>query len=262
MPSVHRRIAVVMLLPGCNMTCRFCVTGAAVSSMTEGQAHDLLRRLNAQGFDNVVLGGGEPFLWGPGVLALSERAKSMNFLVQVGTNGIALPRDFAHVSCIDRYVLPLESMDPEVHDGMRPFARGRQGSHHALILSRLETIREAGKSVTVSTLVTAENINALFPIAAWLAAYQQAGARLHAWHLYKFIPEGRGGSRSADRFAIDDDAYHAAADVVKRAFPELCVYKRPDMFHSRDVDFFWHEGGALCIGSQVWGRQAVGGIEV
>lgn len=258
MTSVRRRIAVIMLLPGCNMSCRFCVTGTAVSSMTEGQAHDLLSRLDSQGFDNIVLGGGEPFLWGPGVLALSQRAKHMGFFVQAGTNGIALPRDFAHVPCIDRYVLPLESMDPAVHDGMRPFARGRQGSHHTLILDRLETLRQAGKSVTVSTLVTAENLDALFPIAEWLAAYQRAGAPLHAWHLYKFIPEGRGGSRSADRFSVDDDAYHAAADAVKCAFPELCVYKRPDMYHSRDVDFFWHEGDTLRIGSQVWGRQAVG----
>ncbi|HNT86235.1 MAG TPA: radical SAM protein [Candidatus Hydrogenedentes bacterium] len=258
MTRSRRRIAVIMLLPGCNMSCRFCVTGTAVSSMTESQARGLLVRLQAKGFENVVLGGGEPFLWGPGVLALSEAAKATGFFVQVGTNGVALPRDFARVACIDRYVLPLESMDPRIHDGMRPFARGRQGSHHALILERLETLRAAGKSVTVSTLVTAENIDDLPPIARHIEAYRRAGAAVHAWHLYKFIPEGRGGSRSADRFAITDAAYHDAADAVKRDFPALRIYKRPDMYHSRDVDFFWHEGDALRIGSQVWGRQAVG----
>lgn len=244
-----------MLLPGCNMACRFCVTDSSVQCMTFEQASRLLAALNAQGIEEVVLGGGEPFLWPPGVVKLGALAKRLGFFVQIGTNAIALPPGFAHLDAVDRFVLPLESMDSAQHDAMRPF---RAGSHHALTLDRLDTLRAVGRSVTVSTLVTAENIEALPDIGAFLLRYTASGALLHAWHLYKFIPEGRGGSRNADRFAISDTAYHVAADTARRLFPTLTIYKRPDMFHSRDVDFFWYADGSLCVGSQVWRAQIAG----
>lgn len=223
--------------------------------MTLEQAHRLLRALKAQRFEEVVLGGGEPFLWQPGVTELGALAKGLGFFVQVGTNAIALPLGFEYLDAIDRFVLPLESMDSAVHDGMRPF---RGGSHHALIIDRLSALRAAGRSVTVSTLVTAENLDALPQVGAFLREYAVSGGLLHAWHLYKFIPEGRGGSRNSGRFAISDAAYHTASDAARQLFPSLTIYKRPDMFHSRDVDFFWYADGALRVGSQVWSAQRVG----
>lgn len=223
--------------------------------MTFEQAHSLLRNLKARSFEEVVLGGGEPFLWQPGVTELGALAKGLGFFVQVGTNAVALPPGFEHLGAIDRFVLPLEGMDSAEHDAMRPF---RGGSHHALILDRLRILREARRSVTVSTLVTAENIDALPQIGAFLCEYAASGGLLHAWHLYKFIPEGRGGSRNSERFAISDAAYHAASDATRQLFASLTIYKRPDMFHSRDVDFFWYADGVLRAGSQVWSAQRVG----
>ena len=216
------------------------------------QAEALLQRLARQRFANLVLGGGEPFLWRPGVLRLAAEAKNMGFFVQVGTNGIALPAGFENEPAVDRYVLPLESVDPARHDALRPLP-GR--SHHAIILGRIEALRAAGRAFTISTLVTAENRGALPEIGKFLAQLVAAGANLHAWHLYKFIPEGRGGRLNAERFAVSDEEYHSAADEVRNQFQGLTVYKRPDMFHSREVDFFWYEEGALQVGSLFWQRQ-------
>ena len=158
----------------------------------------------------------------------------MGFHVQVGTNGIDLPEGFEYLDSIDRYVLPLESMDATVHDGLRIFPR----SHHAIILDRLTRLREAGKSVTVSTVVTRQNIGGLDDVGRFLEAYRLAGAPLHAWHLYKFLPQGRGGLPNADRLCVDDAEYHRACDAVKQTGLGFHVYKRSDMYRSRSVGFF------------------------
>lgn len=253
MNRAGRTIAVVMLHGGCNMDCGFCVAENSLDRMSWAQATDLLRRLADSGFVNAVLGGGEPFAWSR-LTELGAFAKDLGLEVQVGTNGVSLPPDFAALDCFDRYVLPIESAAPALHDAMRPL-RGR--SHHALILRRLEALRAAGRDVTVSTVVTAENVDMLPELGGWIAAYVAGGGRLHAWHLYRFIPEGRGGAVNAGRFYLEKDAYDAAVRTVRAAFPQITIFKRPDMYHSHDVDFFWREGGALRIGSRVWANLTV-----
>lgn len=246
-------IGVVLLHAGCNMTCTFCVTDDAVSSMRFDQALRLLDVLKMRAIDSLVLGGGEPFAWVPGVLRLAQAAKARGFQVQIGTNGVALPDGYERMDCVDRYVLPLESMDPATHNRMRIFGAG----HHALILECMDQLRRAGKSVTVSTVVTAENIGRLPEIGVFLADYRLAGARLHAWHLYRFLPEGRGGGPNGARLYVSEDDYDAACAEVRAMDFGITVYKRRDMRHSKTVDFFWYEGEALKIGSQVWGVPAV-----
>ncbi|MFP4500924.1 MAG: radical SAM protein [Candidatus Hydrogenedentota bacterium] len=237
-----------MLHGGCNMACPFCVTDTRVAPMTRHQARALVHDLARSGFRGVVLGGGEPFAW-PWLIDVARHAQTQGLEVQVGTNGVQLPAGYTRLHAIDRFVLPLESTHAPTHDRMRPLA-GR--SHYALIFDRLAALRSAGRQVTVSTVVTAENLDGLPALGARLAAYQAGGGRLHAWHLYRFIPEGRGGARHAGRFHVDEAVYHAAADAVREAQPTVRIFKRPDMYHSRDVEFFWYEASTLRIGSQAW----------
>lgn len=225
--------AVVMLTPACGMSCGFCVT-EPFRAMDFGQALSLLEGLRGQGVRRLVLGGGEPFSWKHGTVSLAARAKAMGFHVQVGTNGIDLPEGFERLESIDRYVLPLESMDAAVHDALRVFSR----SHHAIILDRLERLRADGKSVTVSTVVTRQNIGGLGGLGRFLEGYRLRGGLLHAWHLYRFLPVGRGGRLHAERLDIDEADYHQACDAVKRAGLGFPVYKRTDMYRSSTVGFF------------------------
>jgi MoaA/NifB/PqqE/SkfB family radical SAM enzyme len=207
--------------------------------------------IRARGIRNLVLGGGEPFAWRHNVVALAARAKDAGFLVQVGTNGVAMPPDFDHTPSIDRYVLPLESIDENVHNAMRLHEDG----HHGLVLDRLLRLKRAGKPVTVSTLVTAQNATGLPDIAHFLEEHRDGDGLVHAWHLYKFIPEGRGGAANAERFAISDEEYRRACREVKQLDLEFPIYRRPDMYHSRSVDFFWYRDGALQVGSETWRKQ-------
>ncbi len=138
---------------------------------------------------------------------------------------------------IDRYVLPLESMDPGVHDRLRPYAR----SHHAIILDRLEKLRAAGKSVTVSTVGTRESVGELPALGRHLESWRAGGGDLHAWHLYRFLPIGRGGEANAARLDVEEADYHHACDAVKATDPGFRVFKRPDMYQSSSVEFL--QGG-------------------
>lgn len=241
-------IAVVFLHAACNMTCTFCGTENRVDSLTLDQAQDTLRVVRRRGIENIVLGGGEPFVWKHDVLALARDAKVMGFFVQIGTNGIDLPIGFESVDHVDRYVLPLDGHDAESHNAVRIARDG----HFETIVDRLETLRSAKRSVTVSTVVTSRNVTTLDRISERLADYTKRGGQLHAWHLYKFLPIGRGGRESADELSISDAGFIEACTSVKAAHPELTIYRRNDMRFSKHVDFFWYENGALQIGSEAW----------
>lgn len=248
-----RRIAVVFLHGGCAMGCLFCVSDTALEGMTQALFARTLDLLEERGFEEVVIGGGEPTEWPHDWRTAARAAKARGFLVQLGTNGRLLPPGYTGFEAVDRFVLPLDGATAETHDQLRP-SGGRAGeSHHRLILRRLEELRAAGREVTVSTVVNALNVREIGGIAARLNHHVDSGGRLHAWHLYRFLPVGRGGARHADELALSDAAYGAAVALARAAAPDLTLYKRPDMRHSRTVDFFWNCGGAVVTGSEVWG---------
>jgi len=237
----NQSIGVVMLLPSCNLTCPFCITEDGLAALSFDDALALLDRFDARGVTNVVLGGGEPTLWPHDVFRLAADAKARGMFVQLGTNGIRLPEGFERFEAIDRYVLPLESAEPAIHDRMRP---GR-GEHHALILRRLHALREAGKSTTIGTIVTAWNVADIPNLAALLEGLDPAGEWLHSWHLYRFLPRGRGGGVHALELAIDVEVYRAACALAKSAGCAFPVYKRPNMYRAETVEYGWGEGGGL-----------------
>jgi MoaA/NifB/PqqE/SkfB family radical SAM enzyme len=239
-----KRIASIFLLPDCAMACAFCGSATGFDTFSRIQAEGVLADLAAQGVRNVVLGGGEPLQWPHGLGDLARFAKGLGFTVQLCTNGVRLPEDLAGLGAVDRFILPLESDGPEAHDRLRR----HPGGHHALVWRRLEALREAGREITLSTVVTRENLDHLPRLAAQLRGFQAKGARLHAWHLYRFLPIGRGGAPNAGRLATDAEAYRSAVEAVKQEGLGFPVYRRSDMVHASTVAYVWAEGGALKVG--------------
>lgn len=232
------RIAVIFLTPHCNMTCRFCITSDGFRTLRPGDVTAMLAGLRTAGAGNVIFGGGEPLSWPHDLRAAASAAKDMGFTVQVGTNGIALHGGIMCCESIDRFILPLESARPDLHNSLRRAGNG----HHAIVLARLAALASLGREVTVSTVVTRENAHALPELAGLLGCYAKNGGRLHAWHLYRFLPMGRGGAANASRLDLPQAEYDAACAGIKAAFPDLPVLKRPDMTRSATVGFFWMEG--------------------
>ena len=234
-------VAVVMLLPQCNMTCSFCVTEDVMGSFDLGQGCALLDRLRGEGFDNVVLGGGEPTLWPPGFTRLAREAKARGFTVQLGTNGVLLPDRFESLDEIDRYVLPIDGATADVHNAVRFFRQ----QHFAVVTDRLERLHAAGKSTTVSTVITRLNRHDVANIARLLAGLNRPRPFIHAWHLYQFIPHGRGGAVNRELLALPRDDYDRTCDAVRGMSLGFRTFKRPDMLHSKSVEFFWMRQGKL-----------------
>lgn len=239
------KVAVIFLHPGCNMTCNFCITENNFDAIAPAQAADLLIRLKDEGFESVVFGGGEPFTWPGDLIALTQEAKQKGFIVQVGTNAVDLPEGFETIATIDRYVLPLESVDPRVHNQMRFYKQ----KHHQIILNCLERLKVARKSVTISTIVTKINHHEIKALATFLSQMNDPNGFIHAWHLYMFLPEGRGGHRNALDLLLCEDDFERVVKEVKEMGLSFPVFKRKDMYCSQTVDFFWVQDSQLVRGS-------------
>ncbi len=228
------------------MTCNFCITEDGFNVISFSQAEELLGTIKKEGFKNVVFGGGEPFIWPENLIALTKKAKDEGFFVQVGTNAIALPENFEFIPTVDRYVLPLESAGADIHNSMRFYKH----KHHQIILHSLRKLKAAHKSVTVSTIVTRMNYQGLKELAYFLTQLNSPERFIHAWHLYMFLPQGRGGSINASALSINENIYERVVDEVKQLDCSFSVYKRRDMYSSKTVDFFWVQDGQIRRGSE------------
>lgn len=240
----HKRIASLFLLPQCDMTCRFCASESEFSVMRFEQVAELLHALRNRGIRNVVFGGGEPCRWPHGLGRLCALARDLGFLVQLCTNGIALPEGFEDTASVDRYILPLEAMDPKVHDRLRVHPAG----HHAVVLRRLEGLSRSASEVSVSTVVTRENVDELGAIARFLSRASRRGLALHAWHLYRFLPVGRGGRARSRSFTVPRRTFLDACAAARGLASGFEVYRRDNMLRSSSVEFFWFEGARLRVG--------------
>ncbi len=241
----RKRIASVFLTPLCDMVCRFCASESDFSVMSFDEAAALLSALKGR-VESVVLGGGEPFLWPNDLEKLTCFAADLGFQVQVCTNGVNLPPGFEKIQSISRYILPMESLDPGLHEDLRLLPGG---GHHSLILDRIQTLVQAGRELTLSTVVTRENLLGLQDMAEWLMAECISGMSLHAWHLYRFLPVGRGGAQNGQELEVDRDEYLRACRALKTAGMPFTVFQRDDMQKASTVEFFWFKQGKLRLGS-------------
>jgi MoaA/NifB/PqqE/SkfB family radical SAM enzyme len=234
-------IAVLFLLPQCNMSCRFCITRDGFEAMEPADVRAWLDGLPGLGVGNVIFGGGEPLAWPHDILESARYAKALGLTVQIGTNGIALGPRLMQSPAIDRFILPLEASEAATHDHLR-LARG---GHHAIILDRLAALSELGREVTLSTVITRANRDGLARLAEWISRYRARGGRVHAWHLYRFLAQGRGGLRHGAELGLPLETYHSTCAALKAGFADLPILKRPDMTRSRTVGFYWKDGGRL-----------------
>jgi len=259
-PNPKKSIAAVFLLPKCDMGCSFCGSELGFDRLRFGEAVQLFEALWFAGFRNLVLGGGEPALWRDGqhhVGHLAAAAKERGFLVQVNTNAIRLPEtpgaSYLDWTGVDRFIFPLDGASAHEHDALRIVLGREPGGHFELIERRVAECAAAGQELTFGTVLTSPNATQIDGLIDVLRARLAAGARIHAWHLYRFQAVGRGGVGAERELSLDSASYLAACRRAKAAQLPFPVYQRDDMLRSTTVEFFWREGGKLQVGSEVWG---------
>ncbi len=254
MPDIdiqHRRVGVVMLHGNCSMSCLFCITENTVTEMTPEQVETILKIMKEREMESVVFGGGEPLQWSHSLSNSIKLAKSMRLHTQVGTNGVGLNPNIIQNLNADRYVLPLDSINPQVHN----YLRGGFRKHYDIIKKRLKYLAATSISFTISTVVCRINLDKLNEISAFLLHLWEKGAKIHAWHLYRFLPIGRNGFKNANILHITKNEYFDKTEEIKKRVLPFFVYRRPNMQFSKEVDFFWAEVGEIKIGSQVWEKK-------
>lgn len=234
-----RAIASLFLTPECSMACRFCGSEAGFEPMTLEEGLYLLERVAAAGATNVVLGGGEPLQWKPGVAPLLARGRELGLVMQLCTNGLHLPENPAAWPAADRVILPLEATEARLHDGLRRFP----GGHHRLVLRHLESLVGTGRRVTLSTVVTRENQEELPRLGDLLLNFHQRGVLIHAWHLYRFVPTGRAGRTHGEALALPAETYRNAVQAQKDRRLPFPVFRRSDLRHPSSVVYLWKEAG-------------------
>lgn len=234
-------VAAILLTPKCNMTCSFCVTEDDFQPIPFADALALLDALQLAGINKLVFGGGEPFYWPHDVVALARAAKQRGFFVQVGTNGVLLPEHFATLNEIDRFILPIESLQPDAHNQMRMYKR----VHQQVIFKRLLELSEHRRSVTLSTVITQYNHHQVGQLGEYLKQHHMKYGNIHAWHLYQFLPFGRGGKRNQQRLAVPEARYHEVVAEVRAQQHTFTVFQRPQMYQSKQVSFFSYRNGKV-----------------
>lgn len=237
MPPHQKWIASLFLLPDCNMTCRFCGSESGYATASFAQVETLLRELAGGPIRSIVFGGGEPTLWPHGLADACALASGLGFHVQVCTNGLLFPPGFAALPGVNRFILPLEAEEAAGHDRLRDHAM----SHLRIVLDRVERIASAGREMTFSTVITKENQHRMVGISRLLQELWATGKRIHAWHLYRFLPVGRSGARHAAELAVADAEFDQACKTAKSQLLHFPVYRRDNMLASKSVEFFWFD---------------------
>jgi MoaA/NifB/PqqE/SkfB family radical SAM enzyme len=241
----HKKVAAFFLLPDCDIRCTFCISHSDFDVIDFDRAAAFIDRVAESSIESLVLGGGEPLLWPNGLEALAEHARSRGMISQLNTHGGGLLKRLDGLASVDRIILPIESVQPDVHDNLR---RGLVG-HHKMVMETIEELIARDRVLTFATVVTSENYKGVGEIAGWMAALEGRGARIHAWHLYNFLPEGRGGARKlAEHLAVSREEFLSACSTAKNAGLDCAVYRRDNMLRSSTVEFFWFEQGRLCMG--------------
>ncbi len=235
------RIATLFLLPSCDLACRFCGSDTGFDSLTAEEARERVVSFATQGYGSLVLGGGEPLLWQEDVLALAAFARQLGLLTQLNTNGVAWRRELETSNALNRIILPLDGACAQTHD----FLRAPQGGHFDLVQDRVQRLRQTRKEVTFGTVVCQHNRHDLAAICKQIQNWVDQGLKVHAWHLYRFLPMGRGGSRQGRQkeLGLERSEFRQLCLPLQQSQRSWHIYRRPDMAHSQEVDFFWKQQG-------------------
>jgi radical SAM protein with 4Fe4S-binding SPASM domain len=186
----------------CNLRCPHCLndSGKALEGdLDTKQALSIIDELAKNQVFTVLISGGEPLLR-PDILTLLRYLSSRKIRPEIATNGVELPEEIV----IGLRNLPVYHAHVSI-DGIgakHDRFRGRKGAFDASCKT-IRRLQEEGIAVSISTTVSAENIDDLDRIIDLAVDLGCRGLLANS-----FIPSGR-GRQNTERLKLKmDDYYH------------------------------------------------------
>lgn len=197
------KIAAIELTSRCNWNCGFCVS---TDDDVEKSAEDCKRIIDGlpPSVKAVVFVGGEPTLH-KGLWPLCGYAKKKGYKTKIHTNGWLIKKwSDEQLALVDTINLPLDSMDATVNDSMR-----KRGAL-SLTKENIDYLESKKKNVSITTVVTKQNLDSLQKLRDYLTAKNISG-----WKIFKFHPETGNGHRHKKEFEITDEEFDSAVRGIE-----------------------------------------------
>jgi radical S-adenosyl methionine domain-containing protein 2 len=182
----------------CNYKCKFCFSRQLDNEISDiKSAERVLKKLRAWGIEKINFAGGEPMLH-PLFFSITRLAKSMNFVVSIGSNGYYLNEDTINElsQFVDWIGLSVDSASEEIETSL---GRG-YGNHVKHVIELSGIIHKAGIKLKTNTTVTRLN---------WREDLRPLLKRLkpERWKVFQVLHIVGQNDRYFDQLAITDEEF-------------------------------------------------------
>lgn len=184
----------------CNLRCRHCYVHDYQGNLTMDTFKRLFNELRELGNLDLTFSGGELFLR-QDIFDIFQIALEQGFSISFITNGTLLTEEIVEkLKSIPIKIIKvsLYSLDPELHDTIT-------GVRHSFekTLTGINRLVEAGKTVTINTIIQKENAHEIPAIQAFA---QELGCRFECD--YKIYPRQNGDDTPLNYYISVDDLAH------------------------------------------------------
>jgi len=217
----------------CNLRCKHCLTAAPFSPAGSSLASPspfadyppVIAAFREAGIFSVTLSGGEPLLH-PDVIGIVDALNTAGISVDIATNGYGIPDALFEALSTRR----ISSIQVSI-DGFAPWHdvfRGVPGAFERSAAA-LERFRNVGFRTSISTTVTADNLESLSELAAW--AFEKGCSSYKAIPL---MPSGRAAQTGGLRRLTHRELYRFSTlirDLHERYTGRMDVYTASAMLY-------------------------------
>lgn len=197
------KIAAIELTSRCNWNCGFCVSTDDDVEKSIEESKKIIDELPSS-VKAVVFVGGEPTLHRD-LWPLCEYAKQKGYRAKIHTNGWLIKKwSEEQLALVDTINLPIDSVDVEINDSMR------NSGALALSMANIDYLTSKGKDVSITTIVTKQNLDSLAALRDYLAT-----KNISSWKIFKFYPDTGNASRHRMEHEITDEEFDSATDEME-----------------------------------------------
>ncbi|MBI2147550.1 radical SAM protein [Candidatus Woesearchaeota archaeon] len=219
--SDQKTIAAIELTSRCNAYCDFCVSWNDKVEKSLDDVKSIISQL-PDTIATVVFVGGEVLVW-DGLFSALSYAKQRGYRTKIHTNGLLLPTiSDEKLAFVDVVNLPLDAVSEEYQ------LRKRQPLE--LLRKNLGRLMQLNKGVSITTVVTRQNLHLLGGVHEFLSAYP-----IQSWKLFKFTPHGL-GQENGHYLSVSDEEFEYATGGLR--LPTGKVYRIKDFFGMKGSLFF------------------------